>query len=132
MNLAVAPFPTSKILTFCRLFHRVNQRRQSLDPNFQTVPRRDRPYSAGSAGQDDISGHERQVRGNETNQLKTIKNQLAGIGVLAQLAILKELDRQVVRIEFGFNVWAQRRKRVEGLRAGPLALGILNRPITDI
>src|SRR5438034_464840 len=93
--------------------HGIDQRRQPLDAHLQTVARYNRANTAGRAGDNDIAGQEGYVRGNETHELKTVKDELAGVGVLSQLPILKKLDRQIVRIDFGFHIWPQRRESVE-------------------
>jgi hypothetical protein len=43
----------------------------------------------------------------------TIEYQLARVRILAELPILKELDRQIMRIDLRFNVGSNRRKCVE-------------------
>ena len=61
------------------LFNRIDQRRQPLDADLQTIARFDRPDSAGRSGENDIAGHQSHVGGDKTDELKAIENQLAGV-----------------------------------------------------
>ena len=61
-----------------------------------------------------------------------IEDELAGVRILAQLTVLKELDGQIVRIDLRLHVRPQRRECVEGFAARPLTFRILNRPVADI
>src|SRR5207247_1374985 len=68
----------------------------------------------------------------EADQLVAIKDELARARILAQLPVLEELDRQIVRIDFRFDVRAERREGVERLRTGPLAFTVLNGAVADV
>ena len=93
--------------------NRVDQRRQALDPHFQPVARSDGSHAAGGAGDDDVSGQEGHVGGDEADQVRAIENELAGVGILPELPVLKQLDAQILRVQFGLNVRPQGRKGVE-------------------
>ena len=49
-----------------------------------------------------------------------------------QLAVLEKLNGQIAGINLRFHEWAERREGVERLGARPLALGVLDRPVTDV
>lgn len=123
---------TMVAVNFCFLLHRIVQRRQSLNPDFQFVATLDRAHAAGRAGQDDIAGQQGHVGGNKTDQFRRLKDELAGIRVLPELAVLEKLDREFVRIDHRFHERTERRERVERLAAGPLRLGLLNRTVTNV
>src|SRR5437773_5803034 len=59
--------------------HRVHQRRQSLNANFETIPRFNRSHPAGGAGENHIAGQQGHVRGDKTHQLVAIEDELAGV-----------------------------------------------------
>src|SRR5712691_11910692 len=105
-----------------KLFDRVDQGRKSLNAHFQAIPRFNRADAARGPGHNDVTWQQRHVGGNETDQLVAIKNQLAGVRVLAQLSILKKLNRQIMRVDLGFDVRSERRERVERFAPRPLAL----------
>src|SRR5437899_9311920 len=73
------------------LLHGVHQWRQSLNAHFEAVPGLNRANAAGRARKNDVARKQRHVCGNETHQLKAVENELAGVRILAQLAILKQL-----------------------------------------
>ena len=62
----------------------------------------------------------------------TIENELVGVRILPELAVLEKLDRQIVRIDFRFNARAQRSESIKGLGPSPLAFGILDGAIADV
>ena len=70
--------------------------------------------------------------GDKADELVAIKDKLAGIGVLAQLAILEQLNIQVVRVDFSFHVRSQGGEGIERLGARPLAFGVLDRAVAKI
>lgn len=114
------------------LLYRVHQRRQSLNSHFEPVAGFNRTDAAGRAGENYVAGQERHVRGNETHDSVAVEDKLVRIRVLAKLAVLKKLNRQIMRISFRFDVRPQRRECVEGLGTRPLAFAILNRAVTDV
>ena len=63
---------------------------------------------------------------------KQLKVMSGRVPVLAQLPVLKQLNGQIMRIDLGLHIGAQRSEGVEGLAAGPLALRSLNRPVGDV
>ena len=97
------------------LLYCICQRRQSLNPDLQAVARLNRPHSAWRAGDDDVARQERHAGGGEADDVRTVKNELAGAGVLPQQTVLKRLDGQIPRVQFGLNVRAQRRESIERL-----------------
>jgi hypothetical protein len=64
--------------------------------------------------------------------VKAIENELARVRVLAELPILEELNRQIMRVNLRFDVGPERRERVKRLGARPLAFRVLNRSVADI
>src|SRR6267154_4214131 len=76
-----------------RLLHAVDQRRESLDAHFEPVSRLDWPNSAGCAGENHVARQQCHIGGNKTHQPIATEYELAGIGTLAQLPVLKELNR---------------------------------------
>src|SRR5689334_9950801 len=114
------------------LFDRVDQWRQSLDADLEPVPGLDRSYAAGCPGQDDVPGQQGEVCRNKADELVTVEDELAGVRVLAQLPVLEQLNRQIVRVDFRFHVRSQRSERVERFGACPLALGVLNGPVAHV
>jgi len=125
-------FQINRLFSVRQLLHRIDERREPLHTHFQTVARGNGADAAGRAGQDDIARQQGHVCRNETHKLGAIEDELAGVRVLTQLAILEELNGGIIRIEFCFDVRPYRGKGVERLGAGPLALAILNRPIADV
>ena len=87
---------------------------------------------AGGAGENDIARQQRHVCGDEADQLCAGENHLAGVRVLAQLAVLEELNSLILRINFSFDERPDGRKGVEALGAGPLAFSALNIAIADV
>ena len=61
-----------------------------------------------------------------------LKEELAGVGVLPQLAVLKHLDGQVARVQFRLHIRPQRREGVKGFGPRPLALGVLDGAVADV
>ena len=114
------------------LLHRVHERRKALDADFQAVAGLNRSDPARCAGADDITRQERHVGRDETDQLIAIEDELVRVGILAQLPVLEQLDRQIMRVDLRFHVRPKWSERVKRLSARPLALAILNRAITDI
>src|SRR5205823_381810 len=55
-----------------------------------------------------------------------------GARVLTQLAVLKKLDGQIVRVDLRFDIRSQGRERIERFGAGPLAFGFLKVAVADI
>lgn len=110
----------------------VDQWGKSLNPDLQTVSGTNGADTAWGAREDDVARQQCHVGGDETHQLCAVEHHLAGIGVLPQLAILKELNIQVVGVDLGFNVRAEWCERVERFGPCPLAFGGLDRSITDI
>jgi hypothetical protein len=84
------------------------------------------------AGEDHVPGQQRHVGGDEADQVKAVEDQLAGVGVLPELAVLEQLDGQIMRVDLRLHVRPERRKGVERLRPRPLALGVLNRAVADV
>ena len=64
-------------------------------------------------GEDDVAGHEGHVGGDEADEFVAIEDELAGVGVLPQLAILELLNGQVVGIDLRLDVRAEGREGVE-------------------
>ena len=112
--------------------HRIHQRRQPLNPHFQPVARFDRPDAAGRAGEQNVAGQERHVGRDEADQVVAVEDELARVRVLAQLPVLKELDRQMARVDLRFHIRSQRCERVERLCARPLAFAVLDGAIADV
>ena len=92
----------------------------------------DRADAAGRAGEDDVAGQEREVGGDVADDFEAVEDELIGVRVLAEPSVLKELDVEAVRVEFGLDVWAERGEGVEGLGARPLALGVLDGAVADV
>src|SRR5438128_4895828 len=103
----------SSLLSILTSFHGVHQWRQPLDANFQAIAGLNRSHAAGCAGEDDVAGQQRQVCGDETDELVAVEAELAGVRILPQLAVLEELDGQVVRIDLCFHIRSQGREGVE-------------------
>jgi len=95
------------------LFHGIHQWFQALNSYLQPVAGFDGADAAGSASQNDVAGQEGHVGGDEAYQIEAVENELARVRVLAELAILEKLNRQIVRVDFGLNVRAERRESVE-------------------
>ena len=114
------------------LLYGVHQRGHPLNANFEAVFGLDGADAAGSAGEDDVAGQEGHVSRNKADQLETVENQLAGVGVLPQLVVLKELDGKLVRIDLGLHIRAKRRESVEGLGSRPLTFGFLDGAVADV
>ena len=112
--------------------HGIHERRQALNPHLQPVARFDGTNAAGCASEDYIAGKQSQIGGHKANEIKTVENELARIGVLAELPILEKLDVQVVRIDLGFDIGTERREGIKGFSAGPLAFAVLNGSIADV
>ena len=91
----------------------VHERLEALDADFEAVAGFNRSDAAGRAGKNDVAGEQGHVGRNESDQIVAIKNELAGVGILAELAVLELLDRQVVRIDLGLDVRAEGREGVE-------------------
>ena len=71
---------------------RVDQRRKSLNPHFQFVAALNRADAAGCAGQNHVAGQQCEIRRDETDEYGGFEDELLGVGVLAQLAVLEKLD----------------------------------------
>jgi hypothetical protein len=56
------------------------------------------------------------------DQVEAVEDQLAGVAVLPELAVLEELDAQIMRVDLRLDVGPERREGVEGLAARELAL----------
>src|SRR5208337_2285850 len=94
------------------LFDTVYQRGEPLNPHFQPVSGRDRPHTAGRAGENDVAGQQGQVGRDETDKVEAVEDELAGVRVLPQLAALEELDGQIVRIGLRLHIRSQGREGV--------------------
>ena len=77
------------------LLHRIHQRGHALNADFEAVAGLDRADAAGCPGDDDIAGKQRHVRGDEADQAVAVEDELAGIRILAELAVLKKLNRPI-------------------------------------
>ena len=86
----------------------------------------ERPYAARRAGEDHVAGQQRHVRRDEADNVVTVEDELARVRVLPELAVLKKLDGQIMRVDLRFHIRPERREGVKGLAARPLALGILD------
>ena len=95
------------------LLDRIHQRRHPLDPDLEAVSRLDRADPARGPGQDDITREEGHVRRDETDQLIAIEDQLTRQRVLAELTVLKKLNGQLVRVDFGLHIRAQRSEGIK-------------------
>src|SRR5207237_3858641 len=51
---------------------------------------------------------------------------------LTELTILKKLDGEVVRVDLGFHIRAERGEGVKRFATGPLAFGLLNSAVADV
>src|SRR6516225_2433678 len=101
--------------------HRIDQRGQALDPNLEPVAGFDGPNTAGCSSQNHVARKQRHICRNKAHQLEAVENKLARMGVLTQLAILEELNGQLVRVNLRLNVGTQWREGVERLGPRPLA-----------
>ena len=110
----------------------VHQRGHSLNADFKAVFGLDGSDAAGGASEDDVAGQKGHVSRNEADQLETVENQLASVGVLPQLVVLKELDGELVRVDLGFHIGSEGGKSVEGLGSRPLTFGFLDGAVADI
>src|SRR6266513_58450 len=108
----LSPMRKSQIVNR-KLFHGIDQRRKSLDADFEAVAGFNRPDAAGRAGQDHVAGQQGHVRRDKADEMVAVEDELAGVRVLPQLTVLEKLDGQIVRIDFRFDVRSQRRERVE-------------------
>src|SRR5580765_5836194 len=100
-------------------FHSIDEGRESLDPNFEPITAFDWTNAAWRAGEYDVAGHQRHIRGDEANQIVAIENQLPGIRVLAQLTVLEKLDGEIVRIDLRLHIRSKGCKCVERFSTRP-------------
>src|SRR2546430_17304672 len=70
-----------------KLFHSIDQRRKSLDADFEAVAGFDWPHAAGRAGQDYVAGQQRHVRRDKAEEMVAVEDELAGVWVLPQVTI---------------------------------------------
>ena len=91
----------------------VAQGREALNSYFKAITRFDGPDAARRAGQNDVARQQRHVRRDKADKIIAVKDQLAGIGVLAQLPVLKELNGQIVRVDLRLDVRPERREGIE-------------------
>jgi len=110
----------------------VHERLQALDADFEAVAGFNRSDAAGCAGKDDVAGEQGHVGGNECDQIVAIEDELAGVGILTELTILKKLDGEVVRVDLGFHIRAERGEGVKRFATGPLAFGLLNSAVANV
>jgi hypothetical protein len=61
-------------------------------------------HPPGGARQNHVPRQQRHVGRDETHHLETLEDELAGVRVLPELAVLKKLNRQIMRVDFGFNI----------------------------
>ena len=76
----------------------VHERLEALDADFEAVAGFNRSDAAGRAGKNDVAGEQGHVGRNESDQIVAIEDELAGVGILTELTILKKLDGEIVRI----------------------------------
>ena len=115
-----------------RLLDGVDEGGHSLHSHFQSIARLDRSNTAWGSGENNVSRKERHVGRNEAHQLVAIENELTRQRVLSELAVLKKLDRQFVRIDLCLHIGPKRRECVERLGACPLTLRLLNRAVANV
>ena len=94
-------------------FHRVDERRQALNPHFELVATLNRPDAARRAGQNNVAGQQGHVCRNKTYKLGWFENHLVCARVLAQLAVLEQLNCQIARINIRFHKRTERCESIE-------------------
>src|ERR1035437_8440953 len=114
------------------LFHRIHQRCESLDPHLQPVAALNGADAARCAGKNHVTGQQRHVRRDKTDQFGGLEDELLRVRVLPQLAVLEKLDGQFMRVNFRFHVGTERCERVERFAPRPLAFGILDGAVADV
>ena len=66
-----------------RLLYRVAERRHPLHTDLKLVPGFDRTDTAGRSRQDNVTRQERDVGRYKADQIETVEDQVAGVGILA-------------------------------------------------
>src|SRR5215470_11069039 len=100
-----------------RRLHRIAQHANASDSDFYDIAVHDGADTGRGAGGDEIAGLESHHAGNPAHDKRRRKKHQRGATRLAGAAVDKSLDLKISRIEFRFDVRADRAKGVKTLRA---------------